>query len=623
MPGIGIGNRIGGSAGRYFDRLVSDFDKIWQRNSVLLHDFQTNVTPVNGTITYDTDIYYSGVRSLKITTDVSLKYGTARIDVGVDGVDLSAGYLIMMTRKPLQNANISSIQLNLRSAALTSLATCNRSYGGNINYSTDRWELNTFDINTPAIISATVRYIDITVGTTSITDLVSVYFNQLRIVNKTDTGYVTFSLAGAYIEQYTQIKPLLDAKGYKACLLLSHNIAIDANDIEYMTLAQLEECKADGWDITNHSGINVADATEQELINMCLYKKNWLSSHGFGSKNGSRFIGALESIWDELASETLSKYFLFVTAGNSMVMDSAYQSASIPIFNRKGINAIASNAGWDDIQSHINIIAAQKNWGIVQLHSPDETGSQLTYQQISDLIDLIHTLGIQVVTFSDVADNILKLGVSEPLPIAPSDLSLTLISGGVKVDWTDNSEGVNQHEIWLKKDSGEYELKYIIEKGIATKSCVISPVDLLHCKIRSRSKNGYSVFAGEASIVMLGDELIPQSTWAAIDYSLWYYHDPCWTADGTKITCNGTGAIRIWGLFSIGNQYRVKSSYTFTSGTRFNGWTNSLTKAHLAAGEYVDIIETVPYGTNDHVYIQATSWVGSINALSIKKVLMP
>jgi hypothetical protein len=92
----------------------------------------------------------------------------------------------------------------------------------------------------------------------------------------------------------------------------------------------------------------------------------------------------------------------------------------------------------------------------------------------------------------------------------PTGLTLSIITGGVKIDWTDSSAGADQTEIWGRNDSDAYDVNplYTINAGTVTKSETIAPVDLRYYKIRAKNGTNYSDFTAEVSIAMLGAELV-------------------------------------------------------------------------------------------------------------------
>ena len=116
----------------------------------------------------------------------------------------------------------------------------------------------------------------------------------------------------------------------------------------------------------------------------------------------------LQNQWNELAVDTLSEYFHFLRTGYGITLQTAIQNTTLPIFNPYCIPDIASNATYEQQVALLEAAAKHKQWAVFTWHKPNSLG-ELTLQQMSDMLDLIESLGMQVVTFSDVADDILRL----------------------------------------------------------------------------------------------------------------------------------------------------------------------------------------------------------------------
>jgi hypothetical protein len=207
-------------------------------------------------------------------------------------------------------------------------------------------------------------------------------------------------------------------------------------------------------------------------------------------------------------------------------------------------------------------------------------------------------------------------------PNAPTGLTLTLISGGVKVDWTDNSGGAAQTEIWGRSDSGTSALLYTIAAGIVTKNDICTPVDLRYYKVRSLQGVLYSAFTAEVSIAMVGIELINQTAWYTAAYWNTYFQ-ASWSAVGITLVSNGTGFIgKGLSFWTIGKTYRISVTVIVTSGNLPFGFFALSTNvgANIATtGTHVNYFLT----DGGSVGTYGTSFVGSITALSIKEVLFP
>jgi hypothetical protein len=174
----------------------------------------------------------------------------------------------------------------------------------------------------------------------------------------------------------------------------------------------------------------------------------------------------------------------------------------------------------------------------------------------------------------------------------PTGLTLSLISGGTKFDWTDTNSGAAQTEVWCRNDSDAYTTAtYTIAAGTVTKSETITPVDLRYCKIRAKIGSTYSAFTTEESIAMLGANLVPSaSSDFASDGSAW------WSIIATSLTYNsgthdvtllqtGTGAGQLYrnGLMTVGKTYLVRFNVKSTN------WTNKMKVSNASSGLMTDI----------------------------------
>jgi len=225
----------------------------------------------------------------------------------------------------------------------------------------------------------------------------------------------------------------------------------------------------------------------------------------------------------------------------------------------------------------------------------------------------------------------------------PTGLTLTLISGGVKYDWTDTNSGNAQTEIWCRNDSDAYTtVTYTINAGIVTKSETINPVDLRYCKIRAKIGSAYSDFTAEQSIAMLGSELIVNG--AFDDVSGWNFGvDQGWDVSGGKANWAAIGfnANSLWRTgFTLANytKCRVKFSISGGGGSArlslfINGtWSIFLNDPYLdgvsvwSDGDYVYYPTTNKGSSNTGIYFVAYTTGGgvfSIDNISLKVILFP
>ena len=199
----------------------------------------------------------------------------------------------------------------------------------------------------------------------------------------------------------------------------------------------------------------------------------------------------------------------------------------------------------------------------------------------------------------------------------PTNLTLTLIAGGVKLDWDDNSDGAVQFEIWGKNDSDEYVYVDTVNAGIITYSNICDPVDLRYYKIRGLKSGHYSEFTEEQSIAMLSAEMVG-------DYNLqsyWNYaFDTGWKADGSVLSCDGTsGYIRRSAFFTLGATYRTILTITGT-GTLTDIYDGNYPQLRDAPGTFINN-KYSPVGTR--LTLNSVSFNGTITTMSVKRVLSP
>jgi len=204
-------------------------------------------------------------------------------------------------------------------------------------------------------------------------------------------------------------------------------------------------------------------------------------------------------------------------------------------------------------------------------------------------------------------------------PAIPTGLTATLISGGVKWDWT-TGDVAAQTELWCRNDSGTSALAYTINAGVVTKSETTDPVDLRYCKARSLKNGNYSEFTSEVSIAMLGAEMIP-GTWADVNHAWWaLYWQKGWSADGTKLLCNGSsGYIGMEWFWLNTKKYKIVVHTTGTGDIYIDG-SEAVSPIHAT-----NLVTTKYYTVTAQYTMTIFSYTfnGTITSLSIKNVLMP
>lgn len=136
-----------------------------------------------------------------------------------------------------------------------------------------------------------------------------------------------------------------------------------------------------------------------------------------------------------------------------------------------------------------------------------------------------------------------------PEYITPSSLILSGMSGGVKIDWIDNSLGEAETEIWVRSNNEESVLLTTINTGTTTYNDIFDPVDMRYYKLRAKKGTYYSPFTEEESIALLGDELWSCSsndaTWSILSSNSAYY------------SASVAGSVYSLMTITAGNKYRL------------------------------------------------------------------
>lgn len=362
---------------------------------VILHDFETDVTPKAGTIEYDEENKFMGSRSLKLAANTDAR---VRIDLGVEGIDLNGYNLFIMgylaSEQPSSYA--ASPLLHLWDAELTNYKTAHAHYGGATYRSRDRWELIPIPCGDEKI-PFNVRYIDLGISGDNIT----MNLDWFAAVRRPERGMVTFTLDGSYIGHYTGTRVLLDKYGYRAVLMqIKDQIGISGN---YMNREQLCHLQSLGWDIATHSGSmggkNLTALSEPEIEWLAKDRQAWLRKNDYN--RGSRFFVALQDAWNPQALRVMEKYFWFLRNGAG----GAALNNTFPVFNPKAIGSLSSYSTEEDCINALNIAAEQKQWCVFTWHQPDRKG-ELTLLEMESIVAKVNELGLDVVTFSDICNRL-------------------------------------------------------------------------------------------------------------------------------------------------------------------------------------------------------------------------
>jgi hypothetical protein len=238
------------------------------------------------------------------------------------------------------------------------------------------------------------------------------------------------------------------------------------------------------------------------------------------------------------------------------------------------------------------------------------------------------------------ADGIIKGNRNIPgsIPVMPTGLTLTLISGGVQIDWTDESLGQDETEIWGRSDAGISALLYTTGITIVTKNDLTIPVDLRYYKLRSKNGSVYSSFTVEESIAMLGAEKVTAGDMT--DATKFAVLGTLWTIAGGVASCNNSADghfIQLHGNMGsnteVNKTYRASFDIDIVGGNANFGFVDeSLTQAWGAYEDYPDGHHTYIFsivanigdgGLAIYLSHANTDNAFTLDNLSLKEVLFP
>lgn len=214
--------------------------------------------------------------------------------------------------------------------------------------------------------------------------------------------------------------------------------------------------------------------------------------------------------------------------------------------------------------------------------------------------------------------------------LVPSGLTLSLISGGVKIDWTDNSGGLFETEIWGKNDSDAYALLYTIAAGTVTKSETIDAVDLRYYKIRGKNGTYFTQFTAEQTIAMLGPELVVNgdfSAWTGDNPNNWIVNEGAngyftEVAGTCRMVVTGSGVSMAQSILTNGAKYRFKVNLITVVSEQLSVVYSSLKYTNFSTAG-----QKLWYDTTDGTQLIIRRWSGNTDVtfddVSVKRVLMP
>jgi peptidoglycan/xylan/chitin deacetylase (PgdA/CDA1 family) len=224
---------------------------------------------------------------------------------------------------------------------------------------------------------------------------VNVTLDALYAVRDLYQGLITLRFDDSYYnDTYTVAKPIMDQYGFRGVLACTVN---QVGGLTGLTVSQLQELQNSGWDIVSHSMTHSnfsalsVDSLEYEIKN----SQDWLKENGF--EKGSRFLVPPNGECNDTVLPVIKKYY-YASQVLSPLTDTLPPSDTFRMMSR----GVGSQTNLNTVKSWID--SAQSNGAWLTLLFHRTVGMQANFFQI---LEYIRDSGIQVVTFSDVFDEIL------------------------------------------------------------------------------------------------------------------------------------------------------------------------------------------------------------------------
>jgi len=199
----------------------------------------------------------------------------------------------------------------------------------------------------------------------------------------------------------------------------------------------------------------------------------------------------------------------------------------------------------------------------------------------------------------------------------PFNIVLTLITGGVQVDWISDYS----IEIWGQSDGTNYALINTINAGTITFDDITTPVDLRYYKLRAKDGDRYSIFTTPISIAMLGAELVNQILWRAVGLTWWNSRvDSDFAGNGSVLTVS-TGSAQLIKTFYliVGKSYKVTVTASLAATAYLDSGTGLLT---MTSGTGTRTAIIISSATQLRLRTSSTVGLRTFTYLSVKEVLV-
>lgn len=270
-------------------------------------------------------------------------------------------------------------------------------------------------------------------------------FDDLRMVRDRFAGKVTLRFDDSYETAYTEARPRMDEYGFRG---VSATRIDRVDGAGYLTLAQLEHLQEQGWDIVSHSMTHArfTEITYTEIEAELWNSQRWLIENGF--YKGSRFFVPPYHTITPVSLDQIDKYYLASQHRHPLFDTIPPESQYLNV--KLEVDAATPLA---TIQGLVDRTVEDQAWLTLFFH--DLSGMLVLFQ---DIIDYVEASGLEVVTFSDVFDELigiradytqlLEFGVQDV--ITPNATSYPCPGGGLAAQTATEIRIPISRDGWLK-----------------------------------------------------------------------------------------------------------------------------------------------------------------------------
>jgi hypothetical protein len=368
-------------------------------------------TATYGTITYNTNDFVTSPASLlgtpRTTGPERLKFQKTFV-TPIDLTNSNIGFWIKTT-----GAIPSDLTFYLEAWDNTKLATNYRQWryitqgdplvGSDATWSHHFVLSDTYNSETPIDMTKITKLVFRFISPTSSDWTISI--DDLRAFpnpNLFPNGAVILTFDGPYPHQIDWAYPIMQKYGYNGVIATSK----DAGD--NTVKPQLAQLYASGWDIVVYARMFDNSTTPQHLsetqiLNYVITQQQWLNSLGY--TRSSAFLQCNRHLTNVYTDTLLSKYFYFVK-GNHWL---ASTSTKFPTTALTGVSLVPEN----DLA---RLQSAHDNGELFIFFNHLNNNSPVDYtkEQFTTFIDKIHSLGMEVITYSQLLERYQNYLAAQP-----------------------------------------------------------------------------------------------------------------------------------------------------------------------------------------------------------------